>query len=138
LPSTGSAPVSIHPHDSPARGKNHTPAGTDARTRDDWPRRHYRLRSLEGFRRCEVSKRAAFRALGRRNTPVVLSVTLTRLYTLRNQLVHGGAAWNSSVNRTQLRDCTNLLGQLVPVIICIMMDNPDTLWGDPVYPVVEM
>ncbi|MGP8702726.1 hypothetical protein [Pseudomonas aeruginosa] len=38
----------------------------------------------------------------------------------------------SAVNREQLRDCTNLLGKLVPLIIESMMDSPDTLWGMPV------
>jgi hypothetical protein len=31
---------------------------------------------------------------------------------------------------------TRLLGKLVPVIIALMMDNPNALWGDAVYPVV--
>jgi hypothetical protein len=65
------------------------------------------------------------------------SLVLNRLYTLRNQLMHGGATWGGKVNREQLRDCTRLLGNLVPVIIGLMMDNPDTPWGDAVYPVVD-
>ena len=44
---------------------------------------------------------------------------------------------NSSVNRNQVRDCGNFLGKLVPLIIEVMMDNPKTLWGDAVYPVVK-
>ena len=36
-----------------------------------------------------------------------------------------------------MRDCTNLLGKLVPLIIESMMDSPDTLWGDACYPVVN-
>lgn len=48
----------------------------------------------------------------------------------------GGATWNSSVKRDQLRDCANLLGKLVPVIILLMLDNPDTLYGYACYPVV--
>jgi hypothetical protein len=51
--------------------------------------------------------------------------------------MHGGATWNSAVNRNQIRDCTSLMGKLVPVVIEIMLDNPDTLWGDACYPVVE-
>lgn len=81
-------------------------------------------------------KRAAQQALASGNTPALLGVLFNRLYTLRNQLIHGGATWNGSVNREQLRDCTNLLGKLVPLVIELMMDNPDTLWGDPSYPVV--
>jgi len=40
------------------------------------------------------------------------------------------------VNREQIRDCARLMGELMPRIIEIMMDNPQTLWGDAVYPVV--
>jgi hypothetical protein len=29
------------------------------------------------------------------------------------------------------------MGELVPVIIEIMMDNPQTVWGSAVYPVVK-
>lgn len=85
----------------------------------------------------ESANRAANHALGRNDTATVLSVVLYRLYTLRNQLIHGGATWNSKANREQIRDCTRLMQQLVPEVIEIMMDHPGTLWGDAVYPVVE-
>ena len=88
---------------------------------------------LEAF---DSSNARVARALGSRDTKTLLSVVLTRLYTLRNQLIHGGATWNSKVNRDQLRDATAILGKLVPVIIELMMDNADTLWGDASYPVV--
>ena len=67
----------------------------------------------------------------------VLGVALSRIYTLRNQLMHGGATWGSAVNRDQIRDCVALMGKLVPLVIEIMLDRPDTLWGDACYPVVE-
>jgi hypothetical protein len=67
----------------------------------------------------------------------LLSIVLSRMYTLRNQLIHGGATYGSQVNREQLRDCASFLGKLVPFIIQLMMDNPATLWGDACYPVVE-
>jgi hypothetical protein len=85
----------------------------------------------------ERSKRSANRALGRQNTARALAEVFDRLYTLRNQIVHGGATWNSSVNRDQLRDAANIMGQLVPVTIYLMMENQRELWGDPCYPVVE-
>jgi hypothetical protein len=56
---------------------------------------------------------------------------------LRNQLVHGGATWQSQVNRDQVRDCTALMAEFVPLVIHIMMDNPDMAWDLPVYPVLE-
>ena len=43
---------------------------------------------------------------------------------LRNQLVHGGATWGASVNREQMRDCTNFMAKLVPLVIEVMMDHP--------------
>jgi len=41
----------------------------------------------------------------------------------------GGATCNSSVNRDQIRDSVNIMGELVSVVIEIMMDSPNTLWG---------
>ena len=84
----------------------------------------------------DKAKVAANKALAGHHTTTVLSIILSRMYTLRNQLIHGGATWNGSVNRDQLRDCSAFLGKLVPFVIKLMMDNPDTLWGDACYPVV--
>ena len=82
------------------------------------------------------ANRAAARALGRRDTTSVLSIVLSRLYVLRNQLMHGGATWNGKVNRAQVRDGANLLARLVPGVITIMLDHPDHDWGAACYPVV--
>lgn len=85
----------------------------------------------------QAAKQAAGRALAEHRTAAVFAAILSRMYTLRNQLVHGGATWNSAVNRDQVRDCTALLGKIVPYVIKLMMDNPRTLWGEPCYPVIE-
>ncbi len=85
----------------------------------------------------ERAKVAASRALGSDDTARVLGEVFSRLYTLRNQMVHGGSTWNSSVNRDQVRDGANILGQVVPVIIEILMTHPEADWGEPCYPVVE-
>ncbi|EBO0021245.1 hypothetical protein DSO52_26115 [Salmonella enterica] len=87
--------------------------------------------------RLKHDKKVASMALASSDTPQLLGVVFNRLYTLRNQLIHGGATWNSSVNRKQLKDCASLLGKLVPVIIALMMNHPNTLWGCACYPVVE-
>jgi hypothetical protein len=82
------------------------------------------------------AKSSASKALSNEDTSRVLAIVLSRIYTLRNQLIHGGATWNSHVNRDQIRDCSKILERLVPVVIEIMMDNPHELWGQPCYPVI--
>ncbi|WP_298723085.1 HEPN domain-containing protein [uncultured Oceanisphaera sp.] len=87
--------------------------------------------------RFAAAKRFANTALAGKDTASVLAVVFNRLYTLRNQLIHGGATWNSRMNRSQLRDANAILGKLVPVIIGIMMDNAGLVWGDASYPPVS-
>jgi Apea-like HEPN len=96
---------------------------------------------LEGYAdwdsRLASSRKVIARAMAERETLKILSILFDRLYVLRNQLVHGGATWNSGVNRNQVRDGAKVLGWLLPVMIDIMMDNPDRDWGKPFYPVVS-
>ena len=89
---------------------------------------------LERFKRHQDS---ATRALGRMNTKKMLAIVFERLYVLRNQLVHGGATWNSGINRSQVSDGASILGLIVPIVIHLMMERPNQLWGDPCYPVIE-
>lgn len=102
-----------------------------------WEFQRGRIDEDEWKRRFEGARKTAQRALANGDTPLLLSIAFRRLYMLRNQLIHGGATWGGRVNREQLRDCTRLLGKLVPAIIGLMMANPNTLWGDAVYPVVN-
>lgn len=102
-----------------------------------WEFQRGRIDEDDWQERFASAKKSAQSALASGHTPVLLSVLFSRLYTLRNQLIHGGATWDSNINREQLRDCTLLLGKLVPVIIAIMMDHPNTVWGEAVYPVVD-
>ena len=85
----------------------------------------------------DAAKRAAMHALMRENTVTVLSIVFDRLYVLRNQLMHGGATWNSRVNRQQLADGTRILGTLVPIMISLMLEHPDRDYGEILYPVVS-
>jgi len=91
-----------------------------------------------GWRRqFETSKAAAKRGLAQQDTRRLLAVVLDRLYTLRNQLIHGGATWNSGVNRVQVNDGAAILALLVPTIIHLMIENAGQVWGNVCYPVVE-
>ena len=84
------------------------------------------------------SKARLHQAMIAKDTKLILSTVFDRLYVLRNQLIHGGATWGSSVNRAQIHDGGEILGFLVPIFINLMMDNPKAIWGAPHYPVVEV
>ncbi|MCY4601273.1 MAG: HEPN domain-containing protein [Acidobacteria bacterium] len=71
------------------------------------------------------------------NIESVLCEVFDRVYTLRNQLMHGGATWNSSVNREQVMMGTAAIATLLPCFIDAMIENPDAGWGSPRYPVVN-
>ena len=87
--------------------------------------------------RFQSSKNLVARALGDSDTGTILSTLFDRLYVLRNQIIHGGATWNSSVNREQVRDGARIMTFLVPVFIDIMLDNPEQQWGPTYYPIVK-
>lgn len=84
------------------------------------------------------SKAAFNKAMASMNTKAMLGILFQRLYVLRNQLIHGGATWNGKVNRPQVESGTAILGDIVPVVIHLMMNQPNQVWGDPIYPVVEV
>ena len=83
------------------------------------------------------AKHAAFAAMSNKDTSTVLAIIFSRLYTLRNQILHGGATWNSTLNRSQVRDSTNFLRKLVPIIIEIMMSYSHRFSGPLSYPIIE-
>ena len=83
------------------------------------------------------SKAAALRAMGSMDTQKVMGIMFDRLYTLRNQLLHGGATWNGNVNRSQISQGAEIMGQVVPIVIHLMMNDHQRVWGDACYPVVE-
>ena len=84
-----------------------------------------------------TSRKLVQKSLATNDTVKILSSLFPRIYTLRNQIVHGGATWQSAVNRDQVRDCTALLETLVPVFIQLMMENKEGDWDMPSYPVVK-
>lgn len=102
-----------------------------------WDYKNGKISEADWKLRFDAGKGRANKALAGSDAAALLNVIFTRLYTLRNQLIHGGATWGGQVNRDQVRDAASLMGKLVPLIIELMMDNPDTLWGDACYPVVD-
>ena len=85
----------------------------------------------------EKERRKVNSALAAQDTATVLFVLFDRLYTLRNQMVHGGATYNSSANREQLKDACKILGSILPVMLSIIQKNADKDWGKPFYPFVK-
>jgi hypothetical protein len=85
----------------------------------------------------EKAKGAAHACLAHQNVAKLLQIVLSRLYVLRNQLVHGLATWQGAANREQVRDGAAILSSLVPLMIDLMMDDPRPVWGEACYPVVE-
>ncbi|MDT8439758.1 MAG: HEPN domain-containing protein [Wenzhouxiangellaceae bacterium] len=81
--------------------------------------------------------RRAHAALGRQDTHTVLHILFRRLYVVRNQLMHGGSTWGSSVNRKQLADGAAILGDVVPRVIEVLMNHPQQDWGAPCYPLIQ-
>lgn len=83
----------------------------------------------------ERDKQNTLRALNEGATAEVLEIVLRRLYTLRNQLLHGGSTWKGSKNRRQVEDGAAMLGSLVPRFVLLMMNHPHLhqQWGTPPY-----
>ena len=85
-------------------------------------------------RRFEESKDSIKSEILNQDTAAILRRLFERLYVLRNQLLHGGATWNGSVNRSQVQDGAAIMAALVPNFIKLMLDNPNEDWGRPAYP----
>lgn len=84
------------------------------------------------------AKKRASMALAKQDTEAVLVILFDRLYTLRNQMVHGGATYQSSANRQQIQDACALLSETVLLILWIMMSQPENpAWGEPFYPFIQ-
>lgn len=59
------------------------------------------------------------------NTRYVLCQVFNRLTVLRNQLIHGCATQDGSLNRRQINDGAEILGVLVPLFDGIMTKHPE-------------
>lgn len=83
----------------------------------------------------EGSRRLALKAVMDKDTATLLSIVLDRLYVLRNQLIHGGATWNGTTNRAQVKDGAEILAVLVPAMLDLMLGAADD-FGEIAFPVV--
>lgn len=84
----------------------------------------------------DAARKRATYAVMKGETDVLLSIVLSRLYVLRNQLVHGAATWGSRTNRAQVKDGVAILGTLVPIIIDLLLHAERNDFNEVAYPVV--
>lgn len=90
----------------------------------------------------ESEKQHIMQALHTHDSASILSFVFKRLSTLHQQLVQGGATYNSAINRKQLSHASLLLSALLPCFIQILLENVESLewneWSQPFYPVMQM
>ena len=101
-----------------------------------WKHRNNQAKYRDWEQMFRQAQERVARALRETRTRDVLCELFNRLYTLRNQLLHGGATWKSSVNRNQVEPGARIMSSLVPHFIEVMIDRPND-WGPPRYPVVQ-
>lgn len=86
-------------------------------------RHHNGILGFEDWeRRLASGQKAVEAAMKYKDTARILSIVFDRLYVLRNQLLHGGATWNSATNRNQVRDGAAVFG-LAPPDLCRCHDG---------------
>lgn len=90
--------------------------------------------STDGWKESfDAAKRRAHQALAEQDAVTSFSIVMDRMYTLRNQILHGGATYQGGLNREQIKDACSILGAVVPIVINLMMLNGTGIWGDAVY-----
>jgi hypothetical protein len=103
-----------------------------------WDFHNGKISEMEWEKAFFLAKNKLLYALEEKKTDKVLNVLFQRLYTLRNQILHGGSTFNSRVNRDQVKDSCNILSFLIPSMLEIMMKHHNEIeWGKPFYPVVK-
>lgn len=83
------------------------------------------------------ARQRATEALLTRQTGLLLEVVFDRLYVLRCSLMHGGATWDSQVNRQSVQDGVLVLGELLPVLLQLLIEHPALDLGPLAFPVVR-
>ena len=93
----------------------------------------YEEKSNELLREAENAKRHTRRQIREQDlTPLRLS--MDRIHLLRNQVMHGMAAYKDSYNRTQVNICAKFLHSLIGRIIRIVIEDDNQSWGKVSYP----
>ncbi len=69
------------------------------------------------------------------NWTLILDRLIERIYLLRCQLVHGAATFNSSLNRTATRRCSQMMDHILRAFLLVWINHgADEDWGIMCYP----
>lgn len=93
--------------------------------------------SIEWGSRLEKTQEFVMQSLQTEDLEAMLSVVFDRLYVIRNQIMHGGAAHGIDYNRKMLTAGYQVLEAMMPIIVAIMMTRPDVDWGEVYFPIDE-
>lgn len=88
-------------------------------------------------RQFNEANRKFWNAWWEKNVLQVLMGIFERLYVLRNQLMHGGARWQSGRNGPQVRDGLAILLALVPILVKVMKSCEREGWGELAFPPID-
>ena len=106
---------------------------------------HNCIKAHDDCKNWEVSfdkeKQSVRSAIDRKNTKKILCILFDRLYTLRNQIFHGGTSWDSDIaGRNQVKEGADIMSSLVPIFIYLMMEgeSPESEWGHSHYPRITL
>lgn len=104
-----------------------------------WDYRNQKI-SLESCQAAlESQKQRIQDALQERNSVEILKMIFHRLYTLHHQLMQGGITYHSSLNHKSFEESCRILAVLLPVFICILLENAKALdLNKPFYPVAQV
>ncbi len=69
------------------------------------------------------------------DTVFILARMFDRLNVLRNQLMHGCATQDGTLNRRQVEDGAEILAILLPLFLDMMLERIEEDWGDLAFPV---
>ena len=102
---------------------------------DFWNCQHFKKPSERGWKAKKKSELDSFRKKRKsREAAPMLKAVFSRIYVMRNQMMHGSTAKDSHLARPQLQNGTKLMESLLPVFIDLMLDKPDERWGPVYYP----
>jgi len=77
-------------------------------------------------------------ALQQRDTFSLLNLLFERLQTLHRQVLQGGMAFGSALNRKYMQGSCQVLGALLPVFILLLIENAQSMdLGQPYYPAAQ-